>query len=319
MIIPLASGPRPAVASGVSTEVSAFRADRGRTLGVKLAGIMAAAGATDLDIDELGLDRPVGYAVLHHALYQAAVAARERDVGRIAEITSLLTCLPNIGTAEYPLCVAAAQDCHLTEDSRFGSPVYALTAKAVQGASAPEQLLADMVRLLDTSGQLSWVREGGSAFVLRDRLAPGAEQGAFSYSVGILPYTIFTDWPDDPVVLGECLLHESVHSWLNVALAWADEKLPAEPVGYSPWKGVDRPAFGLIHAGLAFGVVSAFLEKIHDQPGLEPDQRRYCEVRSNVERIRLGQARSAVEKALSFVQNQEIAGLVARYAFASAG
>jgi HEXXH motif-containing protein len=305
---------RRPVHESLSKLVSQDRAERSLALGESLRTILAAGGGTGTVPP--GLDQPMGFGLLHHALYHAATAARERDPQRVDNMRELVGAIATAPVEHAALCVVPAAACQRIVDARFASPVYAVTAEAIDADAAPGRLLDDAVRLLVRADKLGWVREGGAVLVLCDELDGSDGTGAFSYSIGILPYTVFTDWLDDPVVLAECLLHESAHCWLNMVLTACDEHFPAEPVGFSPWKGVDRPAFGLIHAGLAFGLVASFLETHIDNAALTDDQRKYCEVRSQVERIRLRQARDGITKALSFVRSTEVAGLIAGIAFA---
>lgn len=300
----------------LSKSVVEHRAKESAVLTVKLTRIMQAAEAALPDAD-LGFNEPLGFGLLHHALYQAATAARERDPSRIDDLITLVGTMSSTPQDRSVLCVAPASLCRQVDDKRFGSPVQAMTAAAVEGTAAPTPLLDHMVCLLDDADLLGWVREGASCLVLCDKLAGAEGDGAFSYSVGILPHTVFTDWCDNAAVLGECLLHEAGHCWLNMALATADERLPPETIGYSPWKDTDRPAFAMIHSGFAFGLVCAFLEVHVDTLSLTDQQRRYCEVRSQVERSRLRKARPAIEKSLALLRNEHIAELVARLAFAT--
>jgi hypothetical protein len=310
--------PQP-VHESLSRLVEQDRAKRGAALGASLAKLLATAGNTSgIDVSTLGVDQPLAYSLLHHALYHATSAARELEPQRVADMQGLVTSMDGIPADGPGLCVVPASACRHIADPRFSSPVYAVTAEAIAADAAPGRLLDDTIGLLAAANMLGWVREGGACLVLRDELDGTDGSGAFSYSIGILPHTIFTDWLDDAVVLAECMLHEGAHCWLNMVLTACDEHFPAEPVGFSPWKGVDRPAFGLIHAGLAFGLVAAFLEAHADNPTLRDEQRKYCEIRSQVERIRLRQGKEGIAKALSYVRSSEVVELISSIAFAKA-
>jgi len=300
----------------LSELVERDRAERRAALGESLAKLLAAAGADDPDIARMGVEWPLGYSLLHHALYHASSAARDREPRRVADMCDLVTAMRDL-PRDPGLCVAPASACRRVVDPRFSSPVYAVTGDAISAAAAPNDLLDQTLCLLAEANLLSWVREGCGCLVLCDQMDGSDGAGAFSYSVGIMPHTVFTDWLDDAVVVAECLLHESAHCWLNMVITACDERFPTEPVGFSPWKNVDRPAFGLIHAGLAFGLVATFLESHVDNPSLTDDQRKYCEVRSQVERIRLRQATEGITKALSHVRSPSVAELVSSIAFSN--
>lgn len=203
-----------------------------------------------------------------------------------------------------------AADCNATDDPRFRSKVYFATPRALAAKdSAVGALVDDAVALVARAGFLSYVAEGLGILILCRRV-PSTGGAAFSYNLGALPHTVFTDWSDDPHVVGECLLHESVHAWLNAVLSAAGEQLPSAPLAYSPWKESKRPAFGLIHAGFAFSILTSYFRATMATERVSGGTQRYCQVRADIERRRLTAAHGGVEEALSFVRSQDIADLI---------
>lgn len=114
-----------------------------------------------------------------------------------------------------------------------------------------------------------------------------------SYTFDFLPGTVVLNWTDEPLRLGETLVHEATHSWLNESLE--SEGVAFEDGGdlfHSPWKNEDRPVFGIVHAALAFANVIQYLSRIQpagdDGSQLAAVLRRRLEV--ELESLELGHA-----------------------------
>lgn len=300
----LAVGQSGPAAGELAERIAADRAARGRALRERLRELapLVEDGAAPPEPEEG--ESPPGLALLSHALYEIQRACEARDAGRLREAFELAA---DDVPGNRPL-VADASCCHRTEDPAFDSTVYTLRPGAPP--SARRDLVRGAVARIDSAGHSRWLEQGLGALVLCDRAHAG--RPAFSYSVGALPYTVFSDWADDPIVLGESLVHESAHCWLNAALAAEGERLPPAPLLHSPWKAEPRPPFALLHAGLAFSVVATYFRAQLADVGLSDEEREYCEMRAGLEERRVGAAREGIGRALGLVGSASLREAVER-------
>jgi HEXXH motif-containing protein len=275
------------------------RAARGRALRERLRALAPLAGDdVPLPAPPEGGESALRSALLHHALYEVERACEIRDSARLREGFALAALDP---VGNEPLVVDATS-CHRTEDRDFASTIY--TVRPGAPASAHRELVRAATARVAAAGQSEWLEQGLGVLVLCDRAHAG--RPAFSYSVGALPHTVFTDWADDPLVVGEALVHESGHCWLNAALLADGERLPSAPLLPSPWKGVPRPPFALLHAALAFSLVAAYFQAQLEDGALGDVAREYCNMRANIEEHRVRAAHDDVGRVLELVGSESI-------------
>jgi hypothetical protein len=80
-----------------------------------------------------------------------------------------------------------------------------------------------------------------------------------------MPGTIFSLDASSSAHAAEVLVHEGGHTTFNLALEGLGvihDLLTSPRSYYSPWKGTNRPAFGLLHAMFAFGRVELFRRSV---------------------------------------------------------
>jgi hypothetical protein len=289
-----------------------YRAQRGNALRETLHSIAAALPSTDAAFfGPAAAETMPQFALLHHVMYQVERGARGRDEASIREGLALGAQLERVsdGNAAHGFPSVDARHCLRVDDSRFGSTVYTATPAALtEPPPVSSEVLDAAVDAVSGAGFAVNLERGLGLAILCE---PTSESTvAFGYSLGALPGTVFTDWTSDPVVLGECLLHEASHSWLNLLLAAEEEQLPSGPFAHSPWKDVERPAFGLIHAAFAFSIVCVYCRASKTSDHSSAETARYCEIREDVERRRVAMARDDVERALTFLRSQQIVELI---------
>lgn len=66
-------------------------------------------------------------------------------------------------------------------------------------------------------------------------------------------------------MLARDLIHEAGHNWLNDALSATACEISDEVTFYSPWKKTNRPAFGFLHACLAFPLTMIYTARVLPQ------------------------------------------------------
>ncbi|MFD8418543.1 aKG-HExxH-type peptide beta-hydroxylase [Streptomyces sp. NPDC059466] len=240
------------------------RSDRARTL---LASLRELVPGTDLGGPDGAADA-FDNAVLHHAFQQARIAARTRDADRARRAVRLWENRAElraraVPTAVGPVLVVRAADCAAVDDDRLGSQMYLLDTLPEQSAGEREQIARTLNEAVDAALAVgSDVLRSSTAVVIRTGTVPlGAT--CRSYTFDFLPSTVVLNWTDEPLRLGETLVHEATHSWLNES--FAAEGVVFEDGGprfHSPWKNEDRPVFGIVHAALAFANVIHYLSRI---------------------------------------------------------
>lgn len=252
----------------------------------------------------LALDPKHEFALLHHTLYQAVQAAEAGDSAAVDRALALWDLDPGsvrlrVQTEVGSLLVASADACVRHDDLRMLSPVYVLEGETLQREAPSGTLLAEAVRNVAATGFADYLRTSLSVIVWLERrtLADTLD----SYSLTPFPLTVYSDHVDDPVCLGESILHESVHCWLNQCLRATGTVLPEQPQWYSPWKDRLRPAFGILHAGVTFALLTVYLRRARDLPTTGRVSRAYCSARLEDALARLGCARPAYAEAARLV------------------
>ncbi|GAB2942295.1 MULTISPECIES: aKG-HExxH-type peptide beta-hydroxylase [Streptomyces] len=259
------------------------RAERARTL---LASLRRLAPDTQLDEPD-GAPDAFDNAVLHHAFQQARLAARTRDADRARRAVRLwqdraALRAEAVRTAVGPVLVLRAADCDAVDDDRLGSRMYLL-------GDSPEQDAAERARIARTLNEAVDAALAVGGEVLRSSTAvviwtEAVPLGATcrSYTFDFLPGTVVLNWTDEPLRLGETLVHEATHSWLNESFGAEDVSFADDgPLFHSPWKNEDRPVFGIVHAALAFANVIHYLSRI--QPAPDDDSRLAAVLRRRLE------------------------------------
>jgi hypothetical protein len=243
----------------------------------------------------------VGVVVASHLCYLVSRAAAEEDeaaAGAAFEATARVARVLETGRA-----TASRADSVRVDDPRYGSPVV-LPLRAAPLAGTPR--LADAVARLEDCGMGGLLDLGLRLLVVLDPVPARGEMR--SYTIRTFPGIVWTEDVACDIRLAEAIAHESAHASLNLLLAAADVTFPADLRYFSPWKGVERPAFGLVHAAFAFSTLCGYWAAAAG--GADDEQRRYCEQRRHTEAEHLRSVRPAVLDALRYVEDTELRDLL---------
>ncbi|MEU7997621.1 HEXXH motif-containing putative peptide modification protein [Micromonospora sp. NPDC049060] len=246
-------------------------------------------------------------ALLHHFTYAITAAVRARRLDDARELIQRWTTVCGAsGTTilpEHEVCIVAASECERSDDDRYESPLFLHLDPARNAApSAPWSQAGEAIR---RAGMDSFVTAATGVVVtmeVRDQ-----RDTTQSYALKALPGTIFIDVVQDPVRLGELILHESAHTLLNEVFTACGVELDPAARWYSPWKQAYRPAYGLLHAGFAFGVLQKYFE-FHAAAGDRPSA--YARIRAEVGAEQWDLARGSVRDALAEVRDERVASLL---------
>ncbi|MGQ4599100.1 aKG-HExxH-type peptide beta-hydroxylase [Nocardia sp. R6R-6] len=243
------------------------RADRTRRI---LAALGSLAPGIDLPVPEYDPESgPDAFdtALLHHAFQLAQFAVNTRAAALVRRALRLwlerdLIRERALRTAVGPVFVVSAADCLAVDDDRLGNRMYLLA----DPPSADERDTGRLAAVLDSAveaalGAGSAVLSSSTAFVIVPETRE-LHEVCRSYTFDFLPGTAVLSWSEQPLRLGETLVHEATHSWLNECLDAEGVTFPEGRTYYSPWRNEDRPVFGIVHAALAFSKVIDYLSRV---------------------------------------------------------
>ncbi|WP_405773786.1 aKG-HExxH-type peptide beta-hydroxylase [Streptomyces sp. NBC_00859] len=292
---------------GLTHAVITRRGDRRRRL---LASLRSVAPHTPLTGDDAETDA-FDNALVHHVFQQVQAAVATRDGERVARALRLwqnrdALRAQAIATAVGPVLVVSAEQCTPVQDDRLGSRMYLLDAPEPLPGPEREQLALTLNTAIDAALAVgAEVLRSSTAVVIRTgEVALG--ETCRSYTFDFLPGTVVSNWSGEPLRLAETLVHEATHSWLNECLESEEVEFPPGTNFHSPWKGEERPAFGITHAALAFAHVIQYLSRVQPDAG---DHSRLAAVlrrRWADELDSLNSGRDAAEQCFDMVSSERL-------------
>lgn len=272
-----------------------------------LHDVVAAAAPGIAELTQGPLSSVTG-AMLVHTLYDLSVAARAEDPLRADEAVGVWAsgiesdALVRCGDIEA--LFVDSELCRVTDDVNHGSLILTLTPSAVQAPPpVPRTELESAISLVSDAGYADLLRSSIGVVILCS--VRGSEM-LESYSISSMPDTMWVDYSRESLQIGEVLVHETGHNWLNHALTACGEVLPEQPVWHSPWKQTDRPAHGIIHAAWSFSLLIQYFAAYRGPQAPNERMRRYCAFRTGAELQRLREGHKVVLKAFDFVRNQDL-------------
>ncbi len=244
--------------------------------------------------------QPPPFAALEHAYYAARRAAASGDASAFAAWTDWT---PAWRTPVHAVTVDA---CERVDDPNFDSPLYLCRPGTPAAESWSERVRAEVQRLA-SHGWGDLLQTLG--LVVGHTPRRGADETQ-SYTVTALRGTVVVDRPAEPFRLGELLLHEASHVWLNDALEALDEPLATLPDRFhSPWKRTERPAYGIVHAAWAFSQMIQWF-RLAPSLVLSDWERVYAQERLRVEVPTMVDALPQITRAFALVRSPELRGLL---------
>jgi 8-oxo-dGTP pyrophosphatase MutT (NUDIX family) len=260
----------------VNATLNGYRATRFSRLAAAVSQFDEHLGS-GLDVKEpTALQR----ALLEHMTYGLRMAASGRltlgqvDVARVANAIRR-------PSSEY--VVTWREHCVDVSTPSYESPAYLVGPRALDGHDA---------RMRDhIDASLQWVRRLGLDETCTDHfglivLLEGRElfSASNSYTLSGLPSTIFADVSVSAFRMGETVLHEATHNWLNDCIAAYGIDLPKNKTWWSPWRHCQRPAQGMLQATLVFCRLLQYFYRALGSNQLGAADRLYAERRFEVEK-----------------------------------
>ncbi|MGK9230880.1 hypothetical protein KXS07_02505 [Inquilinus limosus] len=199
------------------------------------------------------------------------------------------------------------QSCLHIADSAFSSPVYIYDFSRCPSFDK----IAEVESAVDLIDRIGWSSLTNSAIGVVVTLNPRAfGEHLESYTVTALRCTVFLDYYVTPLRNAETLVHEAAHNWLNLAFDTFQEPLPETPTWWSPWRGVERPVAGMIHAVFAFGCVVGFLEAASKLGILDDTERTYVKRQILDQGRRMWLLQSKMPEILRYISTSEIRSII---------
>ncbi|WP_052165601.1 HEXXH motif domain-containing protein [Micromonospora globbae] len=206
------------------------------------------------------------YCLAHHVLEGAETAARARDTATFdwygahpdANAPALST-----PTVIGPRVILAPDLDRLPRSAISETPYYVLGPET---SAAPPELRELAAAAYATGAQNGFADLlAGHAVIVCLLRHKQLGDTLDSWTITRLPGTVYCDHVNEPVVLARDLIHEAGHNWLNDALSATACEISDEVTFYSPWKKTNRPAFGFLHACLAFPLTMIYTARVLPQ------------------------------------------------------
>ncbi|MDH6223668.1 HEXXH motif-containing putative peptide modification protein [Streptomyces sp. MJP52] len=252
---------------------------------------------------------PLDYCVSHHVLEGAEDAARAGNkatldwYGTHPDANAAAASTP---TEVGPRLVVAPDVNRLPRSTISETPYYVLGPDTTP-AAVPLQDLAAAAYAVGSRhgfGQLLGDHAAALCLLRGKRLGDTLD----SWTISRLPGTIYCDHVNDPVVLARDLIHEAGHNWLNDALAAGHCKIGDTASFYSPWKGTHRPAFGFLHACLAFPLTMIYTARVLTKT--DGAVHRFLAAYLDQQRLLLAETTGDHQEAVALVREPSLRGLL---------
>ncbi|MFK0120120.1 aKG-HExxH-type peptide beta-hydroxylase [Streptomyces sp. NPDC090994] len=244
---------------------------------------------------------PLAYALAHHRLEGAENAARRRDTTTLdwyrntaGPVLARLTHRSRLG----PRIVIAPHEDEMIRSPHSDTPYYVLGPDTTSAAQSLTVLADDAFDHVAATGLDELVEAHAAVICLTGQHRP--DQTLRSFAITRLPATVFTDHTGDAAVLGRDLVHEAAHNWLNDALAAVHLTIPDETY-FSPWRGIQRPAYGFLHACFAFPLTMIYAARA--RPGATEAGRAVLADHERQQRPRLAAAQDDFSRALKLIRD----------------
>lgn len=222
------------------------------------------SGNTEPDTDETR-SNAMGYALAHHFLEGAELAARSGDRDTLTWYRTRVTDPPShwfTPTVLGPAIVRSPDPKSLRRSPIADTPYYLLNPDDESPSLATVQLASDVYKIAAELGfgELLAAHAPIVCLLVERKL----DEPLNSWAISRLPGTVFCDHVGDPTILARDLIHEAGHNWLNDALTATGVDLDDGNTWHSPWKNTPRPTFGFIHSCWAFPLTMLFAARAAD-------------------------------------------------------
>ena len=208
------------------------------------------------------------YALAHHALEGAENAARAQDNSLFAwyqQHPDAAGTERTAASAAGPSVILSLDQGQLQSTPISETPYHLLGPATITASDSLHDITVTARGLAADAGFGDLLADHAAVTCLLNQRTLG--ETLSSWTISRLPGTVFCDHVGDPVVLARDLIHEAGHNWLNDALSATGSTIDGTETFYSPWKQVQRPAFGFLHACWAFPLTVIYTARVIDTCG----------------------------------------------------
>ncbi|MBD2470940.1 aKG-HExxH-type peptide beta-hydroxylase [Nostoc sp. FACHB-145] len=193
-------------------------------------------------------------------------------------------------------------DCITVVDTRNESSAFIpLNKQSSEKALEASGMLSNAFFLIQLWPGWACLSKHVGQIVTLKNLPPGTNTMR-SYTLSMLPCTVYTDLVNNPIQLAETVVHEAAHNQLNEYIG-NPSSLPQEHTWWSPWKQKYRPAFGILHAVYAFSSVVKFLIYLYQSEICDEHCHHQLQRRILREWHRLNEAQQSFEEIAKLVDD----------------
>ncbi|WP_052497743.1 MULTISPECIES: HEXXH motif-containing putative peptide modification protein [unclassified Bacillus (in: firmicutes)] len=261
------------------------------------------------------LPQSLKYSLIYHTIYNLQLSLKQGHTEEVQNVLDLWKCNNFLKRSvkdksnEKDFLVVDAATCVVDENSNLLSKAYIVNKEALCSTlPIKNSLIESALELISSSGNSHYLEAGLNILILINEKQ--LLDTTNSYSIKLLPGTVFTDWTNHDFRLAEAILHESVHNWLNECLDMYGEDLSSSKMWFSPWKNEDRPAFGIVHACMAFSVLSRYFAKLIDDSNISDLARNYAKVRLETEVKNLYDHKEDIYECISLIREDTLRDIV---------
>ena len=248
-------------------------------------------------------------ALVDHLFYRALDLAKANRTSELEQLGAALCDVKEAGQGSGGLRNVSHKDCIYVADSAFQSPIYLYDFARKDVEQSPVWLDSARDYLMRTDFNDFVTQAMGMLIELDPK---NDEEHSESYTITALHASIFMDSHSMAVRNAETLVHEATHNWLNYLFDYYEEPLPKTPNWLSPWRGVERPVAGMVHALAAFSFVVLFLRAARQRIDLPDNEAAYAVAQENEQVFRLGAMQDDFDSILSHIRAPVIADVVSQ-------
>jgi 8-oxo-dGTP pyrophosphatase MutT (NUDIX family) len=250
----------------------------------------------------------LGRAILHHAFYKAVLAAESADLELAHDALDLLSSHHDV---DDPHAIVQSAFCDLPKYHDYESPPYLINPRALANSCSPKvkNVFTAAVRLIsDLNMDQTVTGAFGLVVLLKEKqdLDPSD-----SYTLSGLPGTVYIDTVPSIFRMGEIVLHEASHNWLNDALASFGVQFPKDKQWWSPWRHRPRPTFGILQGCFVFSRLLQYFAKGLGCASLSLSDTAYARKRLAVEHAILQQHQEMFKEVIDLLPQSDLHDLCA--------
>jgi len=248
-------------------------------------------------------------ALVDHLFYLALDLAKANRTSELEQLGAALTHVQEYGQTPGGLRNVSYRNCIYIADSAFQSPIYLYDFARKEVEDAPSWLENARQYLISTDFN-DFVTQAMGLLIELD--PKNDDEHSESYTITALHASIFMDSHSMAARNAETLVHEATHNWLNYLFDFYDEPLPKSPKWLSPWRGVERPVAGMVHAFAAFSFVVLFLRTARQRIELPANELAYAKSQEKEQVFRLGAMQDDFNTIMSYIRAPIIVNVVSQ-------